>query len=202
MYHLLPVRRLLTLFATLHLGLLLLVVSIFNSNSSLLGFLRYSSGILFALDVVVLIVSVSAWRWFWKRIPQLSNLYFPDLNGIWQGNIKFETNTGELRALEAKVRIKQNLWSIQLDLCSETSKSSTLVAYPGEELGNKVLYYIYQNVPKNPKHNEYKGTSLLSVDITSASSRLNGHYYTVRGTRGRIELKRISPDPNQPYELY
>ena len=201
MYHLLPIRRLFGIFALVHIILLLLVTFIFKPNASPFELLRYSSLVIFILDVLVLVTSTLLWRRLWKRVPLLSDHYFPDLNGIWQGNIAFESNL-EPRSLEAKVRIRQNLWSIHIDLCSETSKSSTLVAYPTTESGNKILYYIYNNVSKTPSFGDYKGTSVLSVDTKSSSSRLNGHYFTARGTKGRIELERVSSDPNQPYELY
>jgi hypothetical protein len=31
--------------------------------------------------------------------------------------------------------------------------------------------------------------------------QLNGRYFTIRGTRGRIELRRTSLNPNENYEL-
>lgn len=201
MYHLLPIRRLFAFFALAHVILLLLVTFVFNPGASLFEILRYSSFVLVLLDGCVLITSTLLWRQLWRRLPFLASQYFPDLNGIWQGRIEFESNS-KSKYLQARVRIRQSLWSIYIDLCSETSKSSTLVAYPTTESGNKVLYYIFHNVSRTPGYNDYKGTSVLAVDTTSPSFRLSGHYFTARGTRGRIELKHISSDPDQPYELY
>lgn len=181
--------------------LLVLVGFVFNPNASLSELLRYSSLVIFALDALIFLIATLLWRKLWKLLPFLSDHYFPDLNGIWQGDIAFGSSS-KPKSLKAKVRIRQNLWSIHVDLCSETSKSSTLVAYPTTESGNKILYYTYNNVSKTPGFGDYKGTSVLSVDVKSPSSRLNGHYFTARGTKGRIELERVSYDPNQPYELY
>ncbi len=151
--------------------------------------------------MITLLVTVYFWRWIWKVIPVLSEIYFPDINGIWQGKIIFNRGL-EDEELDAKVRIKQNLWQINMDLCSTTSKSYALVAYPTLEAGNHKLYYMYQNTPKNPKFDEYKGTAILSVKLEAKPMELSGQYYTIRGTRGRIELKRVSLNPKESYELY
>jgi hypothetical protein len=76
------------------------------------------------------------------------------------------------------------------------------VAYPTSEAGNYVIYYVYHNTPKNPEYSEYKGTSLLEIKRGNAPTQLNGHYYTVRGTRGRVELKRISDNPKEHFEMW
>ncbi len=131
----------------------------------------------------------------------LSTMYFPDLNGIWEGRIIFEAKSQE-EELNAKVRIKQNFWSIDIDLCSTTSKSHTLVAYPTVEAGNYRVYYVYHNTSQKPKYPEYKGTSILTVSLESDPMRITGQYYTIRSTKGNIELKRISDNPNDNYELY
>ncbi len=134
----------------------------------------------------------------------MSETYFPDLNGIWQGKIVFDSDLGNLekRELEAKARIKQTLWQISINLCSTTSKSYTLVAYPTIKAGNYNLYYIYQNTPKKPEYPEYKGTAILNVKLEAKPMELSGQYYTIRGSKGIIELKRISLNPKEDYELY
>lgn len=63
-----------------------------------------------------------------------------------------------------------------MDLCSTTSKSYTLVAYPTVEAGNHKLYYVYHNIPKNPQYPEYKGTSILGVSFSSRAMELKGQY--------------------------
>ena len=146
------------------------------------------------------LVSVYFWRFIWKLIPLLAEIYFPDVNGIWQGKILFDIGLEE-KELDAKVRIKQNLWQINIDLCSTTSKSYTLVAYPTIEAGNHQLYYLYHNTPNKPEYPEYKGTAILNVKLEAKPMELSGRYYTIRGTKGRMELKRISLNPKEDYEL-
>lgn len=130
-------------------------------------------------------------------MPALSNQIFPDINGIWEGKIIFHDNNQQLVELDAKARIRQDLWQINMDLHSTTSQSHTLVAYPIIEAGNPKLYYIYHNTPNNPEYSEYKGTTILAVKLEATAVELIGQYYTIRGTRGRLELKRTGADPKQ-----
>ena len=164
--------------------------------------MRYAGTIVSILDFAIFITSIYFWRFLWEKIPSISEIYFPDINGIWEGKIVFGDEPNQERKLQAKVRIKQNLWKINMDLCSTTSKSCTLIAYPTIEAGNHKLYYVYQNTPKNPEFPEYKGTSILGVSFSSEPMEMKGQYYTIRGTKGRIELRRESSDPKGDYELY
>ena len=200
MYHLLPVRQILTGVAFLNAFVLAYLAYWFDPSNSSLGVLKYLSASVFVLDILIFFVSLYFWRWLWKFIPLLSDMYFPDLNGIWEGRIIFQSAT-EQDGLDAKARIRQNLWSIHIDLYSNTSKSYTLTAYPTFESGNRIIYYVYHNIPKNPEFSEYKGSSILEVRSETTPMQLSGHYFTIRGTRGRIELKRTSLNPNEGYEL-
>jgi hypothetical protein len=200
MYHLLPGRKILTTAGFLNVVVLAYLAYWLDPSISSLGVLKYLSVSIFVLDIGILLISFYLWRWIWKYIPVLSEIYFPDLNGIWEGRIIFQSDSGQ-DGLDARARIKQNLWSIHIDLSSTTSKSHTLVAYPTLESGNQMIYYIYHNTPKNPEYPEYKGTSLLTVKSETSPMQLNGRYFTIRGTRGRIELRRTSLNPNETYEL-
>jgi SMODS-associating 2TM, beta-strand rich effector domain len=202
MFHLLPGRKILTTFASINVGLILILLYFLNPSNKSLEMMRYLGMSVTILDLIAFFVTIYLWRFIWEKIPVLSDIYFPDINGIWEGRIFFLNSLGEEQALIAKVRIKQNLWQINMDLCSETSKSSTLVAYPTLEAGSHKLYYVYQNVPKNPQYPEYKGTSILELNVSSDPVQLRGQYYTIRGTQGRIELVRSSLNPKEGYELY
>ena len=201
MIHLLPIRKILTIFAALNILVFLFLLFILGSQSLSIEVVRYISISITILDVVFFLVSIYFWRKIWEIFPVFSEIYFPDINGIWQGKIIFESNLQE-KELDAKVRIKQNLWQINIDLCSTTSKSYTLVAYPKIEAGNYKLYYLYHNTPKKPEHPEYKGTAILNVKTETKPMEFNGQYYTIRGTKGRIELKQISLNPKENYEFY
>ncbi|MBD2005374.1 MULTISPECIES: hypothetical protein [Cyanophyceae] len=201
MFHLLPGRKILTTFAIINIALLFFLVYLLTPYNFSLEVIRYVSFSITILDVIAFLISVYFWRLLWKLIPILSEIYFPDINGIWEGKLIFDTGLEE-EQLKAKVRIKQNLFNININLCSTTSKSYTLVAYPTLEAGNHKLYYVYHNTPKKPEYPEYKGTAILSVKLEAKPMELSGQYYTIRGTKGRIELERISLNSKEDYEFY
>jgi hypothetical protein len=201
MYHLFPGRKILTSVAFLVATLAAYLAYWFEPTNSSLATLRYISGIIFVVDIAFLLLSTILWRSFWKYIPILSEIIFPDVNGIWEGKILFD-NGSDHKYLDAKARVRQNFWSIKIDLYTTTSKSSTLVAYPTNDAGNPMIYYVYHNIPQNPKYPEYKGTSILEIKCGKAPKRLSGHYYTIRGTKGRVELQRVSENPNGSFEMW
>ena len=151
------------------------------------------------IETSLLVIMQIGWRSIWKLFPILADKYYPDLNGIWQGKITFEDPQGEL---SVRARIVQDLTQITMDFSTETSESYSLVAHPRVEGGNHILYYIYRNTPKNPQYPEFKGVSILNVKSEKLSLELSGHYFTVRQTRGRVELKRKSSNPKENYRYY
>lgn len=200
MFNLLPSRTILKTFASINVLFFLVLVYFINYGNLSLGVIKYISLTIGVLDVVSFLVSIYFWRFIWKFVPLLAEIYFPDINGIWQGKIIFHHELQE-NELDVKAKIKQNLWSINMDLCTTTSKSYTLVAYPTMEAGNKKLYYIYRNIPKNPEYPEYNGTANLDIRLQANPMKLSGAYYTSRKTNGRIDLKQISKNPNEDYEI-
>jgi hypothetical protein len=202
MYHLLPMPKIIAVAVFLNAVVIAYLAYFLNplATSASLETLKYLSAAMSVLDIIILLVSTYLWRWLWKVFPFLSDKYFPDINGIWEGKIIFH-DIAENNGLVAKARIRQDLWSIHIDLFSTTSKSHTLVAYPTIEAGNQILYYVYHNTPQNPEYPEYKGTSLLLIKGKTTALELSGHYFTVRGTKGRIELKRVNDDPKENIEM-
>lgn len=172
-----------------------------SPTATALAPLRYVSTAILIIDLLLLLISVSLWRTLWRWLPVLADTYFPDLNGIWEGKIAFKDKTGKDIQLNARARIKQSLWTIYIDLASTTSDSHTLVAYPTNSSGNQMLYYVYHTIPQDPDFGEYKGTTILEVKGDKKAPQLQGSYFTIRESRGRIELRRISDNPNGSYEL-
>ncbi|NEP19771.1 MAG: hypothetical protein F6J97_23280, partial [Leptolyngbya sp. SIO4C1] len=184
MFHLLPGRKILTTFAFLNVGLILVLLYFLSPSNKSLEITRYIGVSITILDVFAFLISIYFWRAIWEKIPIISEVYFPDINGIWDGKIIFiDAASNQEKELAARVRVKQNLWKINMNLCSATSKSYTLVAYPTIEAGNHKLYYVYHNTPKKPQYPEYKGTSILSISFSSRPMELKGQYYTIRGTQ-------------------
>lgn len=201
MFHLLPGQKILRTFIFINTALLIGIAYFINPSTATFGLLKYLSFTISLIDLAVLFISEYLWRLIWLKIPFLAETYFPDLNGIWEGRIIFQKDEQE-KFLLAKARIRQNLWKLTIDMCSETSKSHTLLVHPIIESGNHRIYYIFHNISKNPAYPEYTGSSTLTVKLQADPIELDGHYYTMRGTVGRIELKRTSTNPKEKYELY
>ena len=197
MIHLLHVRGIFKFLIIVNIIFLLLLTYFIDPQATSFETLRYLTIVVTFVDILILFFTKYLWRWFWKRIPTLSGQIFPDINGIWEGEIIFYDNNQQSKGLNAKARIKQDLWQINIDLHSTTSQSHTLVAYPIIEAGNPKLYYIFHNTPNNPEYPEYKGTTILTVKSETNPIELVGQYYTIRGTKGRVELKRTGLNPKE-----
>lgn len=146
-----------------------------------------------ALNLLLLGLVYFGWKWLWKKIPLLNKLLFPDLNGEWEMTIHWRWGNKEGVA-QATAHIKQDFLKMSMEVSSEDSDSSTLLAKPQKdpESGRAILYYIYRNTPKLKNGNlslPYKGTAILKLDHTSFNL-LEGNYYTDRSTTGYYELKR------------
>lgn len=154
------VRGIFKFLIIVNIAFLLLITYFIDPQATSFETLRYLTFVITFVDILILIFSKYFWRSVWKRVPALSRQIFPDINGIWEGKIIFYDDNQEPTELEAKARIKQNLWQIHMDLQSTTSQSHTLVAYPIIEAGNPKLYYIYHNIPNNPEYPEFKGSDV------------------------------------------
>lgn len=73
-------------------GAYFIVWALAVSPSGVIGYARTLSLASAALIVLTSLVfglhgSYSPWRWLWRRLPVLSNWFFPDLNGLWVGKV-------------------------------------------------------------------------------------------------------------------
>jgi hypothetical protein len=151
MLHFLPTRKIITFAALINAFVVAYVAAWLSPTATALEPLRYVSAAILVIDLLLLLISVSLWRMLWRWVPILADIYFPDINGIWEGKIVFKDNkTGKDVRLNARARIKQSLWTIYIDLASTTSNSHTLVAYPTNSSGNQTLYYVFHNIPQDP----------------------------------------------------
>lgn len=176
----------------------IIVVFLVGVVSSLLAFntLGLSKGawdiittsISFTAIIVVLFVS---WAWRW-RIFRGWLVPIPNLNGKWEGSIKFKDN-GENHTRKVFVDIKQTFLSIVVRF---RSKESTSISICGsfnidEKRGIKQLIYSYQNDPDaNIRETSPVHYGTTKLDIGSDSKSLIGEYWTSRKTMGTIVLKK------------
>jgi hypothetical protein len=145
------------------------------------------------LSLVLLGFIYFGWKYLWKMMPFLNKLLFPDLNGEW--DMKIHWSWGDKTGIaQATAHIKQDFLKMSMEVNSEDSDSSTLIAKPHKdpESGRAILYYMYRSTPKLKNGNTnlpYDGTAILKIDHTSLNL-LEGNYYTDRSTTGYYELKR------------
>ncbi|MEG3694586.1 hypothetical protein V5098_15795 [Vibrio coralliirubri] len=139
-----------------------------------------------AIMFFILSPPISRAIWFLARLFK-KGLY-PDLNGVWVGQITTEdSKTFEVRAI-----IRQALLSTEIDMHGETVKSVTLETTPTKELNQNKLYYVYRSTPKNPSWGDYIGSTIFDIIEDGTSLTLSGRYYTDRKSVGRISIKRVS----------
>jgi hypothetical protein len=153
--------------------------------------------------IIYLILSPTISRFLWCIFSYINKSLYPDLNGTWEGIITLNNgNTISCRAI-----IRQALLYTQIDMHTETSKSTTLETTPDIEKGQFKLYYIYRSEPKNPSWGIYNGSTIFDIRKIKHGNKnltieLSGKYYTSRETSGRISIKKVGKDINSEVSYY
>ena len=176
----------------------IIVVFLMAVVSSLLAFhaLGLSKG---TWDIITTSISITAiivvlfvsWAWRW-RVFRGWLVPIPNLNGKWEGAIKFKDN-GEDRTRKVSVDIKQTFLSIVVRFKSKESTSLSLCGSFNidEKRGIKQLIYSYQNDPDaNIRETSPVHYGTTKLDIGSDNKSLIGEYWTSRKTKGTIILKK------------
>jgi hypothetical protein len=155
--------------------------------------------------VVLTFLLTSKWisRRIWKIARFFNGSLYPDLNGVWEGEIVFDGGKGKL---QARAVIRQFLLNTEIDMHTETAKSSTLEATPVINSGQFKLYYTYSAKPKEPGYGTYTGSANFDIRLLEDGKKkqfeLSGYYYTDRATRGRTWLRQISNDTKADVSFY
>jgi hypothetical protein len=154
------------------------------------------------LLVVLVITTNTTSRIIWRILKTFNPSLYPDLNGAWEGEISLESGV----TIPARAVIRQNLIEAQIDLHTETSKSTTLETTPVIDAGQFKLYYTYRSTPSNVDWSSYTGSTILdvrnSVKKADGKLELSGYYYTDRKTNGRISLQQTSPETDIDVSYY
>lgn len=154
------------------------------------------------LLVVLVITTNTTSRIIWRILKAFNPSLYPDLNGAWEGEITLESGV----KIPARAVIRQNLIQAQIDLHTETSKSTTLETTPVIDAGQFKLYYTYRSTPSNVDWSSYTGSTILdvrnSVKKADGNLELSGYYYTDRKTNGRISLRQTSSETDVDVSYY
>lgn len=222
MIYLLPIEWKIRIIGAL--SILFFIISAFLLEYGLLRLLTITIS---AIVVAMLILNkFSIWRKIWK-VKHLSNIY-PDLNGVWEGtqdsnwsiiekmnnaskskDIQFDAKTEEtpLTKTVVRLKIKADLFKIEVEFDSGYSKSKTFLAIPriNKETGDKELIYFYKNHTDKPKKTdaeEHTGIARLRIYENNNGLQLVGRTLTDRqwregkNTAGILTIYKVSDDTN------
>lgn len=155
-----------------------------------------------ALVLTFLITSKWPARLMWSVARYFNGSLYPDLNGVWEGEIITENN----ETLAARAIVRQALLHTEIDMHTETAKSVTLEATPVMEGGQFKLYYSYRAKPRKVGHGAYTGTTIFDIRMVSLAKEtaleLSGYYYTDRMTRGSTRLRQMSSKLDRDVTFY
>ncbi|ARB31267.1 hypothetical protein HX787_28335 [Pseudomonas tolaasii] len=153
--------------------------------------LRVVGGGAVVLEVSLFVLGSFLWRKLWGLFPVLNDWVFPDLNGMWDMDIAYVWDGTEGSA-KAVATIKQSLFSVSMEVHSESSDSETLAVKTIKDINSArpVLYYFYRVVPKVSKGvvgSGYEGASILKL-YGHEGDILRGNYFTSNNSQGRFSL--------------
>lgn len=118
-------------------------------------------------------------RCLWKKLQ--SPLGVPDLSGTWKARgLSCHTDevSGERIAFEMECRIKQTFSKIEVFAETEHSTSRSFMASIESNHAVAILYYAFENTPKNMSDPELQRHSgLIELRITD-STHMSGDYFT------------------------
>lgn len=157
---------------------------------------------LIALVLTFTLTSKAPARLIWRLARAFNKSLYPDLNGVWEGEIITSKN----QKLPARATIRQALLHTEIDMHTSTAKSVTLEATPVMESGQYKLYYTYRAKPQNPRYGAYTGTTIFDIRQTEVDGELvyelTGYFYTERKTLGTTRLRQTGSDPMKDISFY
>ena len=155
-----------------------------------------------SLSIVFFVRTSFSARFIWKCVRKFNRDLYPDLNGVWEGEIT--TESGDEIAVRAA--IKHTLLETHVDIHTATSKSLTLEATPLKECGQPKLYYTYRSFPKRPGWQPYTGITIFDVRNVDGTDplmlELSGPYFTDRQSVGRVRLRQVSKNVDKEVSFY
>lgn len=144
------------------------------------------------------------WRRVWRVLPVLNRVFFPDLNGKWEGTLQttwVDPDTSQVPPpIATKVTIRQGILSISVKQRTEESDSwaTRVIAEANSDADRYRLWYSYSNKPKaavSHRSCDHDGVAWLEVSLGDDPDELRGQYFTSRRTSGDILLRRVSSEP-------
>jgi hypothetical protein len=165
------------------------------------------------LEVVLSNLKVSTiltfwWLFYFKcgwRLPGLNKLIIPrvDLNGTWFGSYESSDNQNQQAKGEIGIRIKQDFLTISLKSFTEKFNNysySEEVKYE-EKSDTYGVVYVYSQKENNILDiSQRNGTSELTLKNIGDKLCLEGTFWTVHGTKGKLSVTRITKKQIDTFE--
>ena len=160
------------------------------------NFLR-TEAIISSLKTVSILTGL--WWFYFKigwKLPIIKKL-LPriNLNGTWFGEYESQDQKKEVFLGEIAVRIKQNYLDISLNSFTEKYHNysySEKVRYDEKSDIHGIVYVYSQKENSILDTAQRNGTSELTLKNINNERWLEGDFWTIHGTKGRIRVKRIS----------
>ena len=195
MINLFSIPKIIIGFSALYAILLTTLLPLLGIAINITSILKYTA----LFEIIIIFILILGWKFIWKKIPQLNDWLFPDINGTWQVEIhwtwKQEDGSIETGIKKGKVVIKQNFLTLSMELFTDESESETLVIQPKKnpDSGRLQFYYIYKNTPIDKGNNNLQshiGAAILKIDPHN-NCILQGNYFTDRNTHGLLKFTKI-----------
>lgn len=152
----------------------------------------------------LVVIANLIWRRIWRALPILNRVFFPDLNGKWEGSLQttwVDPATSQVPPpIATKITIRQGIMSISVKQRTDESDSwaTRVIAEADPEADRYRLWYSYSNKPKaavSHRSCDHDGIAWLEVSLGDDPDELRGQYFTSRRTSGDILLRRVSSQP-------
>lgn len=167
-----------------------------GAETPLIGYISLVVSILLGLLVSIADIIIF---WMLRKFPQLQVMTFPDLNGIWKGDmistwIDPETDK-PIPPIPTTITIRQKFFSTHISLKTRESRSEStravLERFP--ETKRFRVWYSYNNDPiaqVKKRSSPHEGVAYLEMHWDEDKNTLTGTYYTSRSTIGSIKVIR------------
>lgn len=141
----------------------------------------------------------------WKIVGLNKILYKININGTWYGTYKsVGSNDQAIYTGDIVIRIKQNFLDISVISYTEKYKNyshSEELKYD-EKSDMNGLIYVYSQKENSPLDlSERNGTADLHILKSEDTYKLSGEFWTILGTKGKLELVRVNKKIVDSFEL-
>ena len=160
-----------------------------DDNMNIVRYTSYSFLLLLTLSGI-------CWKFFWNKVPFISNWLFPNLSGDWEFTITWQSicNDPESGTVKGSAKIRHTLFDLKISVNTDGSKSEVIDATPYKSpTKEKYLRYMYKNERQNTKSqtNTSHNGVVPQLKISDDFNTMKGDYFTDRGTKGQVSFRKI-----------